>query len=57
MILYGQHTWRYQPTFMDRHAELGRNMNADYEAAKLKQFDLHAASQGQHHMYLAVDKI
>ncbi len=59
VILHGQHTWRYQPTFVVVHAVLGSNINDDFHAANLKQLDLHAASRGQHrdHMYLAVDKI
>jgi len=46
--------WRYQPTFMVVHAVLGGNISDDFDAAELKQLDLHAASRGQHHMYLAI---
>ena len=39
------------------HAVWGSHINDAFDAAKLKQLDLHAASRGQHHMYLAVNKI
>ena len=54
MILHGQHTWRYQPIFMVVH---GCDISDDFDAAELKQLDLHAASRGQHHMYLAIIKL
>lgn len=45
------------PTSMVAHAVLGSNINNDFDAAKPKQLHLHAATKGQHHMYLAVDRI
>lgn len=39
------------------HAVLGHNISNDFDAAELEQLDLHAASKGQHHMYLAIIKL